>query len=349
MKDGGYFTKETRGGSPNCHAYRPIRGRGVSSRRGWEGCAGRRRRRGPRASLQPACVGAARLRVAVRAEQLPAPRRAETDLRCAMEQQVSPAAAEEQAAAADAPQPRPLSFSAEQVACVCEALLQAGDIARLERFLRLLSPAGLIRGHESVLRARAAVAFQRGHYHELYAILESQPFSARHHAHLQQLWFAAHYREAERVRGRPLGAVDKYRLRKKYQLPRTIWDGEETVYCFKERSRNALKECYNRNRYPTPDEKKGLSKKTGLTLTQVSNWFKNRRQRDRPVHTRSGSTSSTGSNGTAADVSLLWGSTTPTLCYATHGVPGTGGVKSEPDAYIQAAYSAGYDAVLSPQ
>lgn len=46
-----------------------------------------------------------------------------------------------------------------------------------------------------------------------------------------------------------LGAVDKYRLRKKYPLPKTIWDGEETVYCFKERSRNALKECYARNRY----------------------------------------------------------------------------------------------------
>ena len=35
------------------------------------------------------------------------------------------------------------------------------------------------------------------------------------------------------------------------------------------------------NRYPTPDEKKSLASKTGLTMTQVSNWFKNRRQRDR--------------------------------------------------------------------
>lgn len=44
------------------------------------------------------------------------------------------------------------------------------------------------------------------------------------------------------------GAVDKYRIRKKYPLPKTIWDGEETVYCFKEKSRNALKDCYERNR-----------------------------------------------------------------------------------------------------
>ena len=78
-----------------------------------------------------------------------------------------------------------------------------------------------------------------------------------------------------------LGAVDKYRLRRKYPLPKTIWDGEETIYCFKEKSRAALKDCYRQNRYPTPDEKRTLAKKTGLTLTQVSNWFKNRRQRDR--------------------------------------------------------------------
>lgn len=98
---------------------------------------------------------------------------------------------------------------------------------------------------------------------------------------LQQLWFKAHYLEAEKIRGRTLGAVDKYRLRKKYPLPKTIWDGEETVYCFKEKSRNALKDCYLKNRYPTPDEKRDLARRTGLTLTQVSNWFKNRRQRDR--------------------------------------------------------------------
>ncbi|ELR53114.1 Homeobox protein SIX5, partial [Bos mutus] len=77
------------------------------------------------------------------------------------------------------------------------------------------------------------------------------------------------------------GAVDKYRLRKKFPLPKTIWDGEETVYCFKERSRAALKACYRGNRYPTPDEKRRLATLTGLSLTQVSNWFKNRRQRDR--------------------------------------------------------------------
>lgn len=155
-----------------------------------------------------------------------------------------------------------------------------------DRFLWSLPPGELLRSSESVLMARASVAFHRGAYHELYSILESHPFSPRRHPELQQMWFKSHYCEAEKIRGRALGAVDKYRLRKKYPLPKTIWDGEETVYCFKERSRNALKECYMRNRYPTPDEKKNLAKKTGLTLTQVSNWFKNRRQRDRTPQTR---------------------------------------------------------------
>lgn len=177
-----------------------------------------------------------------------------------------------------------LTFSPEQVACVCEALQQKGDIERLARFLWSLPPSELLRGSEAVLKARATVAFHRSSYRELYAILESHTFDEANHPALQQLWYKAHYMEAQKIRGRALGAVDKYRLRRKYPLPKTIWDGEETVYCFKEKSRAALKECYKQNRYPTPDEKRALAKKTGLTLTQVSNWFKNRRQRDRTPH-----------------------------------------------------------------
>lgn len=89
--------------------------------------------------------------------------------------------------------------------------------------------------------------------------------------------------EAEQVRGRPLGAVDKYRLRRKFPLPSSIWDGEQTVYCFKERSRRALKDCFAVKRYPTSEEKRLLAEQTGLTLTQIGNWFKNRRQRDRSL------------------------------------------------------------------
>uniref|UniRef100_A0A1B0AQQ1 Homeobox domain-containing protein n=1 Tax=Glossina palpalis gambiensis TaxID=67801 RepID=A0A1B0AQQ1_9MUSC len=179
-----------------------------------------------------------------------------------------------------------LQFTTDQIQCMCEALQQKGDIEKLTTFLCNLPASELFKNNESVLRARAIVTYHRGQFHELYNLLESHCFSVKYHEDLQKLWLKAHYKEAEKVRGRPLGAVDKYRLRKKYPLPKTIWDGEETVYCFKEKSRNALKVCYETNRYPTPDEKKTLAKKTGLTLTQVSNWFKNRRQRDRTPQQR---------------------------------------------------------------
>ncbi|XP_018086152.2 homeobox protein SIX4 isoform X2 [Xenopus laevis] len=177
--------------------------------------------------------------------------------------------------------PYTLAFSPEHVACVCEALQQGGDLDRLARFLCSLPHSELLRGNESILKARALVAFHQGSYSELFLLLESHNFHPSNHAALQELWYKARYIEAEKARGRPLGAVDKYRLRRKFPLPRTIWDGEETVYCFKEKSRNALKELYKHNRYPSPAAKRNLAKVTGLSLTQVSNWFKNRRQRDR--------------------------------------------------------------------
>lgn len=178
-------------------------------------------------------------------------------------------------------EPPSLAFSTDQVACVCDALRQSGDLERLARFLWSLPPNELLSGTESVLKARAFVAFHRGRFREVYTILESHEFDPSSHEMLQNMWYKAHYCEAEKLRGRELGAVDKYRIRRKYPLPRTIWDGEETVYCFKEKSRQLLKQCYEQNRYPTPQEKRLIAKQTGLTLKQVSNWFKNRRQRDR--------------------------------------------------------------------
>lgn len=175
-----------------------------------------------------------------------------------------------------------LKFSTEQIDCICDTLQQRRDMTTLSHFLREHGSLD----SDSIMRAKAAVAFHNGNYKELYSIMENREFDSRYHHELQEMWYKAHYNEAEKIRARPLGAVDKYRLRRKYPLPRTIWDGEETVYCFKEKSRNSLKDMYKHNRYPTPDEKRQLAKKTGLTLTQVSNWFKNRRQRDRTPGSR---------------------------------------------------------------
>ncbi|KAM3615467.1 uncharacterized protein V6R79_002737 [Siganus canaliculatus] len=180
-------------------------------------------------------------------------------------------------------------FTAEQVACVCEVLLQSGCLDRLAGFLHTLPPPSFPFSSsspcpwelESVLKAKAAVAFHQGRFMDLYILLEGFPFSPRSQPLLQQLWLRAHYIEAERQRGRPLGAVGKYRVRKKFPLPHTIWDGEETSYCFKEKSRSILRDWYHHKPYPSTREKRELAAATGLSTTQVSNWFKNRRQRDR--------------------------------------------------------------------
>uniref|UniRef100_W8B898 Protein sine oculis n=3 Tax=Ceratitis capitata TaxID=7213 RepID=W8B898_CERCA len=179
-------------------------------------------------------------------------------------------------------------FTQEQVACVCEVLQQAGNIERLGRFLWSLPQCDKLQLNESVLKAKAVVAFHRGQYKELYRLLEHHQFSPHNHAKLQALWLKAHYVEAEKLRGRPLGAVGKYRVRRKFPLPRTIWDGEETSYCFKEKSRSVLRDWYAHNPYPSPREKRELAEATGLTTTQVSNWFKNRRQRDRAAEHKDG-------------------------------------------------------------
>ncbi|PAV58533.1 hypothetical protein WR25_25183 [Diploscapter pachys] len=165
----------------------------------------------------------------------------------------------------------------------CEQLEESGDVDRLARFLWSLSPtqAQEIATSEPVLRARALVCFHMGHFRELYAILENHKFSPSSHAKLQALWQEAHYQEQEKQRGRSLGPVDKYRVRKKFPMPRTIWDGEQKTHCFKERTRSLLREWYLKDPYPNPAKKRELAGATGLTPMQVGNWFKNRRQRDR--------------------------------------------------------------------
>ena len=42
--------------------------------------------------------------------------------------------------------------------------------------------------------------------------MEGFQFQAHNHPRLQMLWMKAHYIEAEKLRGRPLGAVGKYRF-----------------------------------------------------------------------------------------------------------------------------------------
>jgi len=211
------------------------------------------------------------------------------------------------------PPPLPmLNFTAQQVAQVCETLEESGDVDRLGRFLWSLpvhpSACEALNKSEAVLRARSLVAFHAGNFKELYHIIESHKFTKESHVKLQAIWLEAHYQEAERLRGRPLGPVDKYRVRKKFPLPLTIWDGEHKTHCFKERTRYLLRERYLQDPYPNPAKKRELAHATGLTPTQVGNWFKNRRQRDRAAAAKNRSVTSLIYDNLYSPVSVRTGS-----------------------------------------
>ncbi|MFO0000824.1 MAG: hypothetical protein ACK559_06830, partial [bacterium] len=77
---------------------------------------------------------------------------------------------------------------------------------------------------DSILKCRAALLLEDGKFRDLYALLETHQFELSHHNDLQAIWYKGHYMEAQKIRGRALGAVDKYRIRRKFPLPKTIWD-----------------------------------------------------------------------------------------------------------------------------
>lgn len=173
-------------------------------------------------------------------------------------------------------------LSTDEFVYLCERVQQAEDHAKLKQLIaycRCCSPD--VQQSDIVLKSLAVLALLEARYQDLYALLETRYFAPVHHTRLQDLWLRGHYEEAEQAKGCSLSAVGRHRLRKKFPLPATIWDGEATSYYFKEKSRRLLREQYQENSYPSQWEKKELAKKTGLTTVQVSNWFKNRRQRDR--------------------------------------------------------------------
>ena len=115
------------------------------------------------------------------------------------------------------------------------------------------------------------------------------------------MWLDARYRDAEATSSltRPLDAA----VHKHHPSPTTIWNdvdggtrprtssvtaaaGQAASHCFKERTRNLLRESYLHDPYPSPGRKRQLAESTGLSPTQVGNWFKNRRQRDRAAATK---------------------------------------------------------------
>lgn len=120
-------------------------------------------------------------------------------------------------------------------------------------------------------------------YAEVYRIMKGFKFTKKYHQELKELWFETHYDEAQSYRRKTLTPVFKYRIRKKNPPPLTIWDGEQTSYCFRKSTRKLLEETFSKSQYPTTLEKQSLVDQTELNEEQICNWFKNHRQRNKDV------------------------------------------------------------------
>ena len=181
----------------------------------------------------------------------------------------------------------PLPFSVNEIVRFCEFLEESDQVERLARFLwSLPDNVDELECCEAIVVARIVVASHKHAFDELYRLIQGRNFSSCYHEKLQMLWYGARYAEAEKHKRKSLDPVAKYRVRRKHPAPRTISTGCEKSYCFKTDTRAVLNNAYEDKPYPCLEEKRQLAEKTQLTVTQVSNWFKNKRQRIRITQQR---------------------------------------------------------------
>nr|XP_006128996.1 homeobox protein SIX6-like isoform X1 [Pelodiscus sinensis]XP_014431939.1 homeobox protein SIX6-like isoform X1 [Pelodiscus sinensis] len=158
--------------------------------------------------------------------------------------------------------PLPLSlFPPGQVARVCEALQKSGEFERLARFLWALPPALTFRCHLASPWVPACPKLLGSHTSALLVpnCSQASPYGAQG----------------------TLGGLDQHSSCRRQSSTFPKSNMQHKASSFKEKTRNLLREWYLQDPYPNPSHKRQLAHATGLTPTQVGNWFKNRRQRDR--------------------------------------------------------------------
>ncbi|XP_038235382.1 homeobox protein SIX6-like [Dermochelys coriacea] len=159
------------------------------------------------------------------------------------------------------PPPSLSLFPPEQVARICEALQKSGEFERLARFLWALPPTLAHRCHQAPPWVPTCP--------------ELGPLGPHTTA------LMAPYCSQASPCGVPgtLGGLDQYPSCRRLSFSNS--NIQHRASSFKEKTRNLLREWYLQDPYPIPSRKRHLAHATGLTPTQVGNWFKNRRQRDR--------------------------------------------------------------------
>ena len=187
---------------------------------------------------------------------------------------------------------RYLGYEALTPSLPAEDLASVLPFSTIEDVPQMTSPAGspyssdqpdlfdLIAENSAVITAREMLA--DGLFNEVIDFITHTPQPERLHEQFQEIWLQTIYQRASKQRrGKILNAVDRYRLRKRFAFPSTIWNGDAARHLLKESARSTLQDFYDKNPYPTPEEKRELARQAKLSYSQVSNYFKNRRGRQR--------------------------------------------------------------------
>jgi hypothetical protein len=119
----------------------------------------------------------------------------------------------------------------------------------------------------------------------MYELITHNTFPDEHHTHLQHLWLNAHYKvsdyclqvltklqEDAHRRGRILHSVDRFRVRQKHPIPKTIrLNLLNPRRQFSKETRAFLKNNYRHNPHPDKQTRILLSYMSDLTTKQARN------------------------------------------------------------------------------
>ncbi|KAF7635260.1 Homeobox domain-containing protein, partial [Meloidogyne graminicola] len=93
----------------------------------------------------------------------------------------------------------------------------------------------------TILKSYLFTLYCTRQFEEFTKVIEKNSFERSHHQDLVNLWYLAKYDQEECIKVKKLVPVDKYRIRKKFPPPNSIWDGDELIYSF----RKGVREVYN--------------------------------------------------------------------------------------------------------
>ena len=151
----------------------------------------------------------------------------------------------------------------------------------------------------------ALTLFQGQRFGEFQSFIKNNKFDRTNMKRLQDMWYDSIYITYLKKTNQRLSAMIRFRLRKQYPLPSTIWDGDYLSYNLKQSARNILIAFFNKNRYPSRLEKRVLADKLGIDVKAVITWFKNRRSRSKPSSRDRSSSGASSTDGAPTSASML--------------------------------------------